>query len=450
MIGEQKLKKIAEKVLALSKADQTEVLLFVSENGLTRFANSQIHQNVAWEDVGISVRVVLGKKVGEKRIGVSGTNSFSDAALTKVLDDALMLARLQKSDPYFASLPAPELLSTVSQEVFHDTPDERAAHVMTIIKKARSEKIIASGAFNSSNSEVAVANSLGIWAYHTGSSSDLSTIVLGDTSTGFGAMVKRCAKEIDSETVATIALEKVTLGKNPRDVAPGEWEVILEPQAVNEMLTFFAFYGPNARIYNEQASCLSGKLGQKVFSDKISIIDDPLDPDTFPIPFDFEGYPKKRLDIIDHGVFKNLAFDSYLAGRFKAKNTGHALPAPNTSGAIPLHLYIAKGSKSKEQMIKNVKKGILVTRLWYVRVLNPRSLSLTGMTRDGTLLIENGEIVGGVKNLRFNQSVPEMFTNVIDVENKLTPLSSFESEIGISRIPSLHVSNWTFSSGTLF
>ena len=104
----------------------------------------------------------------------------------------------------------------------------------------------------------------------------------------------------------------------------------------------------------------------------------------------------------------------------------------------------------KQEMIKNVKKGILVTRLWHVRVLNPRSLSLTGMTRDGTFLIENGEIVGGVKNLRFNQSVPEMFTNVIAVENKLTPLSSFESEIGISRIPSLQVSNWTFSSGTLF
>lgn len=447
---EKKLKQVAQKVLSLSKADQTEVILSVSENGLTRFANSQIHQNVAWEDVGISVRVVVGNKAGQKRIGVSGTNSFSDVALKKVVEDAIMLATLQEPDPYFESLPGPMATAAVEQEVFHDTPEERAIAVMTIIKKSRDAKIIASGSLSSSSSMIAIANSLGVWACHSGSSADLSTILMGDTSTGFGAQVARRTKDLDAETVATTAIEKVLLGKNPRDVEPGEWEVILEPQAVSEMLTFFAFYGPNARMYHEQASCLSGKLGKKVFSEKISIVDDALHPEAFPIPFDFEGYPKRKVEIIKKGVFENLLYDSYHADRYKAENTGHALPAPNTSGPIPLHLYLEPGEKSKEEMIKNTKKGILVTRLWYVRVLNPRSLSLTGMTRDGTFLIENGEITGGVKNLRYNQSVPEMFTNVIDVENKLTPLSSFESEIGISRVPSLHVSNWTFSSGTLF
>lgn len=450
MVTEQKLKQIAQKVMSISTADQTEVILSVSENGLTRFANSQIHQNVAWEDVGISVRVVLGKEKGSKRVGVSGTNSFSSEALGRVVNDAIAIAQLQKPDPFFDSLPQPLAISPVNQQTFVDTPAERADAVMTIIRKARAEKITASGSLSSGISELAIANSLGVWAYHTGSSADLSTILLGETSTGFGAQVARRARELDAEKVADTAIRKVKLGQNPRDVEPGEWEVILEPQAVNEMLTFFAFYGPNARLYNEQASCLSGKLGQKVFNAQVSIIDDALDKDAFPIGFDFEGYPKKRVEIINKGVFENLLYDSYHAARYGAHNTGHALPAPNTSGPIPLHLSIAPGTKSKEQMIRNVRKGILVTRLWYVRVLNPRSLSLTGMTRDGTFLIENGEIVGGVKNLRFNQSVPEMFAQVVDIENTLTALSSFESEIGISRIPSMHVAGWTFSSGTLF
>ncbi|MEK9179716.1 MAG: metallopeptidase TldD-related protein, partial [Patescibacteria group bacterium] len=126
------------------------------------------------------------------------------------------------------------------------------------------------------------------------------------------------------------------------------------------------------------------------------------------------------------------------------------LPAPNTSGPIPLHLAIAPGTTSKPNMVKKIKKGLLITRLWYIRVLNPRSLSLTGMTRDGLFSIEDGEITGGVKNMRFNQSIPEMLNNIVTIENKLTPLSSFESEIGINRMPSLHVKDWTFSSGTLF
>ncbi len=445
MVGEKKLKLIANKVLALSPSGETEVLLWVSENGLTRFANSHIHQNVAWEDVNISVRVALGKK-----IGVAGGNRFDDEGLKKVVDNAVAIARLQQEDPFFAGLPTPQHIPRLKTEPVLDTVDMRSQKVATILKKTKGKNIIASGSFQSGLSELAIANSHGVWAYHISSSTDLSTILLGDTSTGFAGQVGTSVADIDAEQVAETAIQKLVLGKDPRDVSPGEWDVILEPQAVNELITFFAFMGPNARIYHEQASFLSGKLGQKVANEKVTIVDDPLNKDAFPMPFDFEGYPKEKTTIIENGILKSLIYDSYTAHRFNAKNTGHALPAPNTGGPVPLHLAILPGTTSKNTMIKNIKKGLLVTRLWYIRVLNPRSLSLTGMTRDGLFMIENGEITGGVKNLRFNQSIPEMLNNVVAIEDTLTPLSSFESEIGINRMPSLHIKNWTFSSGTLF
>lgn len=487
MVGEKKLQQIAKKVLGLSHGDEIEVLLFVTDHGLTRFANSQIHQNVAYEDLGISVRVVEYASPAEKRrrvlsrvlppasarppvgetarvsgslppappvagakIGVASTNSFSAQALHDVVRRAEELAKVQKIDPHFKGLPKPKKLPKVEKSIHHATPQQRSSAVSEIIRQAKEKKITASGSFDSVVTEVAVANSHGLWAYHATSACDLSTILLGKTSTGFGAALGKRVEDLDVANLADRAVQKVLMGERPIDARPGEWDVILEPQAVNEMMAFFAWLGPNARIYYEEASHFSGKLGQKVVGDNITIIDDPLSEGGFPMPFDFEGHPKKPLTIIERGVLKNLVYDSYHAGRHKAKNTGHALPAPNTGGPIPLHLMIEGGRLKMEDMIKGVKRGLLVTRFWYVRVLNPRYLSITGMTRDGTFLIRNGEIVGGVKNLRFNQSIPEALRNVVEISREAVPLSSFELEMGANMMPALHIRGWRFTSGTEF
>ena len=444
MFGEQKLKQIAEEVLAYSKADQTEVLLFVTANALTRFACNQIHQNMAWKDVGISVRVIKDKK-----IGVSSSNDLEQTSFKEVVDRAMLLAQFQQPDPEFVSLPKPHDIPKVDRDVFYATEEEMAHGADLIIKAAKQHNLIASGAYSNDTSELVVANSLGVFAYHAGSSCNLSTIILGKNSSGFAADVARTTQEVDASIVATTAVQKTLDSQDPVDIEPGEYEVVLEPQAVSEMLAFFQWYGPNARIYHEKASCLSGKLGEQVVGKNITIIDDPFHKDVFPMPFDYEGYPKQTLTIIENGVLKNIAYDSYHAAKYKAQNTGHALPAPNTFGPIPLHMYIKHGNSTKEDMIKSVKRGLLVTRLWYVRVLNPKTLNITGMTRDGTFLIENGKIVKPVKNLRFNQSIPEALNNVISIENKLTQLASFEGDL-IGLMPSLHISDWHFTSGTLF
>ena len=445
MIGESKLKAIAKKVLSYTKADEAEVLLFVSDNGLTRFANSQIHQNVAHEDLGLSVRAVLGKK-----IGVSSGNSFDDKALRDVAKRAVALAKIQKEDPFFKGLPKPKKVKKIKSSLKQATAKERAEAVSIIINKAKEQGIVASGKYDSSLTEVAVANSNGVFTYHTASSNELMTILLGKDSNGFSSQIEKDPKKIDANKVADEAIEKVLKGAKPKDLKPGAYEVIFEPQAVNEMMSFFAWLGPNARLYHEKASNFSGKLGKKVFGKNITIVDDPLDATGFPMPFDFEGYPKGKLKIIENGKLVNLCYDSYHAARFKGKNTGHALPAPNTSGPIPLHLRLEPGKKSLDQMIKSVKRGLLVTRLWYVRFLNPRSMEITGMTRDGTFLIENGKIKHAVKNLRFNQSIPEALSNVKAVGRDLEDLASFETELGTNKMPALQIKKWNFTSSTEF
>lgn len=451
MLGEQKLQAIAKKVLGLSRASETEVLLMVTDHGLTRFANSQIHQNVAWQDLGISVRVVdRDLTTAGARIGVASGNSFHPYALKDVIKRASELVKLQKEDPYFKGLPQAQKIPEVKIQINQVTPQQRANAVSTIINKSKSHNVVVSGSFDSAVTEIAVANSKGVWAYHISSSADISTILLGPTSTGFAAQVGRSIENIDAEKVAQQALEKVLRGRKPSKVKPGEWDIILEPQAVNEMMTFFSWLGPNARIYHEQASYFSGKLGKKVVGKNINIVDDPLDESAFPMPFDFEGVPKRKLEIIKKGVLANLVYDSYHAAKYGGENTGHALPAPNVWGPMPLHLTILPGERTLEQMIKKVKRGLLVTRLWYVRTLNPRSLVLTGMTRDGTFLIENGEMVGGVKNMRFNQGIPEALNNIAQISSDTIPLSSFETELGINRMPALHIKGWKFTSGTEF
>jgi PmbA protein len=453
MKPKEDLKDIAKSILEISKATETEVLIFKSQNALTRFANNEIHQNMAWSDTSLSVRVIFDKK-----IGVASTNSFDEKSLEAVLAKATKLAKLQNEDPDFMSLPSNKesifdknKMEDKIEQDFYKSADAkyRADAVGQIINLAKDNRLTASGAFSQEYTQIGVYNSCGVSKAHASSSANLSTVVMGESSSGFAAQVSKNIKDIDAVTAGKTAVNKAIESANPQDIDPGEYEIILEPQAVSEMLAFLQWYGPNARIYHEDASCFSGKMNQRVFGENVTLVDDPFHELVFPMPFDYEGYPKEKITIVESGILKNIVYDSYFANKFGQKNTGHALPAPNTLGPVPLHMYIAPGKKTREQMIKNVKKGLLVTRLWYVRVLNPKLLNITGMTRDGTFLIENGQIKHAVKNLRFNQSIPEALNNVIDIENKLTPLASFEGEF-VALAPTVHIGRWFFSSKTVF
>ena len=443
--GEPELRNIADRILSMSSADQTEVLLFSTHSALTRFANSYIHQNVEQTSVEVAVRAVIGKKVG-----VAGTNILSDDSLRAVVERATTLARQQKENAEFRSLPSPapvQRLDAYVERTARYGPDERAEVVARVCDAARKAGVKAAGAFRTSAAEVAVSNSLGVFAYHRETNADINTTIMSDTSSGYADRLGIDVAEIDGEALAAEAIDKCLRSADPVSLPPGEYAVVLEDYAVADILDYLAYLAFGAQAYQEKRSFLSGHLGQQVMGENISIWDDGLAADTIPMPFDFEGVPKQRVELITDGIAKGVVYDAYYGGREGQRSTGHALPAGATFGPLPSNLFLKAGTATKEEMLASVERGIWVSRFWYTRPTHPLKVIVTGMTRDGTFLIENGKITSPIKNLRFTQSYLDAL-NQVELIGRETALHS--ALIGASRVPALKVKSWNFSGATEF
>ena len=448
MLGEKRIKDLTNGILARSTADQTEVVVLGGDSYLTRFANSTIHQNVAETDTEVRIRVVLGK-----RVGVATTNNLADEALSQTLEKALAIARLQPENPDFKSLPGPQ--SIVEMAAFSEgtagcSPEQRAKGAGAICLMAREKGVVASGALTTAVLEVAVANSLGVYGYHSTTYADINTVVMSDTSAGYASALALDVNDLDFEAIGREAVEKCLHSQNPRALEPGEYTVILEPYAVQDFVQMMTYTGFGAVAMQEGRSFMAGKVGQQIVDPRISIWDDGLSPDTIPWPFDFEGVPKQRVDLIEEGVARGVVYDSYRAGKEEGKvSTGHALPAPNPMGPIPLNSFIAPGDATLEEMIASTERGLYVTRFHYTRPAEPTKVVITGMTRDGTFLIENGEIAYPVKNLRFTQSYLEALNHVDLIGSDPRMLIAFGG-IGRSSVPALKLNQFTFTGATEF
>ena len=445
MLGRKKMREIARRVLSLSAADQTEVIIMSEDSGLTRFANSYIHQNVAERDVGLRVRTVVGKK-----IGVASINDLSQEALERVVERAVTIASLQPDNPDFISLPSPAPIAEI--EAFDEataafSPEARAKAVGVICRQAVDNGLIASGAFTTGAGELVVANSLGVFAYHATTSADISTVIMSDDSSGYAEVTAWKVGEINTEAIGSEAVEKALQSRHPRDLPPGRYPVILEEYAVADVMNTLAYLGFGALSVQEGRSFMLDNFGKKIMSDAISIWDDGFDPTGLPLPFDFEGVPRQRVDLLKEGVAEAVVYDSYTAGKEGKASTGHGLPAPNTFGPIPGHIFMAPGEASKEEMLASMERGLWVTRFHYTRPVHPKLAIVTGMTRDGTFLVEKGEIAYPIKNLRFTQSYIEALANVEAVSRE-TRLQ--QSWFGGARTPALKLAEFEFTGATEF
>jgi predicted Zn-dependent protease len=454
MLGQERIKQITERILARSTADQTEVVVQGYDGALTRFANSTIHQNVAETDASVSIRVVLADPAGAGfRIGVASTNDLDQAALFHTLETALSIARLQPPNPDFRSLPGPRPIVDVS--AFSDAtagcaPEKRARGAGAICLLARSAGVVASGALTTAAAELGVANSLGVLAYHRTTQADINTVIMSDTSAGYAAAFALDVDDMDFEAIGREAVAKCAKSQDPRPLGPGEYTVILEPYAVQDFLQMMTWTGFSAVALHEGRSFMAGKLGQQIVDRRVSIWDDGLSPDGVPIPFDFEGVPKQRVDLIQNGVARGVVYDSYCAGKEEGKaSTGHALPAPNTFGPMPINLFFGSGDATLEEMIRTTEHGVYVTRFHYTRPVDPMHVVITGMTRHGTFLIEKGEIAHPVKNLRFTQSYLEAL-NHLDSISRDTRLLTGMGGIACDRMPALKVHEFRFTGATEF
>jgi PmbA protein len=447
MLGKQRIKQITDGILARSGADQAEVVILSGDSFLTRFANSTIHQNVGETDAEVRIRVVLGK-----RIGVAATNNLEDGALAKTLENALDIARLQRENPDFRSLPAPQALTEVSafsEATANCTPEQRARGVGTICLMARDGGVVASGALSTELTEVAVANSLGTFAYHVATVANISTVVMSDTSAGYAEALALNVNDLDFEAIGREAVEKCLHSQNPQPIDPGEYTVILEPYAVQDFIQMMGYTGFGAVALQEGRSFMVGKIGQQIVDSRVSIWDDGLSPDGLPLPFDFEGVPKQRVDLIEKGIARGVVYDSYRAGKENKASTGHALPAPNAFGPMPMNTFFGPGDATLDEMIASTQRGLYVTRFHYTRPVDPKRVIITGMTRDGTFFIENGEIAYPVKNLRFTQSYLEALNHVEAIGREPRLLSSMMG-IGGTSVPALKVDQFRFTGATEF
>lgn len=445
MQGADALRALATRAIEASRAEEIEVVIAAAESAVTRFANSAIHQNVHEVEIELRVRAIV-----DTRVGVAVTNLTDDRAVREVVDQALELARHAPEDASFHGLPGPQPLPAVnaSAEVTASySPEQRARDVKQACDLALAAGLEASGAWSTGEDELLVANSLGVQAYHHQTRGSLKTVMMGSNSSGYSERTSIDASAVDVEAAAQEAIDKALRSRDPEPLEPGEYRVVLEPYAVGTMLDYLAYMGLGAQAFQEGRSFVNEYLGQRVAAEAIALWDDGLDLAGIPMPFDFEGVPKQRVQLIDRGRPVGVVYDSYTAGREGKTSTGHALPAPNRAGPFPLHLFLAPGPAGEGDLLDGIERGVWVTRFHYVNVVHPTRTTITGMTRDGTFLIEHGEITRPIRNFRFTQSVLEALASVEAVGKSRLLL---QDDLGGTCVPALRIGRFRFSSATEF
>ncbi len=446
MLGEKRLADVAQHVLRGAKADQTEVMITSNDSFLTRFATNTIHQNVSESDATVRVRAIADQKTG-----VAVGNDLSAAGLKKLVQTAERVASFQQKNPDSSFLPEPRPIRPVN--AFIDAtasfaPIDRAKGVEKILAPSRKNGLDAAGAFSTEEQEILIANSLGVSAYHRGTVASILTVIMSKDSSGYAADASIDVSRIDPAAIGKTAIDKALQSRNPSSIEPGEYTVILEEEAVADMLFFLGYMGLSALAVQEGRSFMCDKFGERVTGDKITIWDDGLDPRGLPLPFDFEGMPKEKVMLIEKGIAKNVVYDSATAAKEPGKkSTGHSLPAPNTQGPLPINLFMQPGTSTKEEMLASTDRGIWVTRFHYTNILHPVKTVITGMTRDGTFLIEKGKIARPLKNLRFTQSILEAFANVEALTSRLKVVKDDWNALGTT-VPALKIRNFRFTGGT--
>jgi len=450
LFGEAELRRIAQEALRQADGDGAEAVVIARTLELTRFANSAIHQNVSSREAQLQVRVVRGK-----RIAMLTTSDLGPEGIGRVTRSASDLSRLVPENPEFGGLPDARPIST-APSAFVDrtaatTPLERARLAERVCRPARERSLAAAGYVSTTAQEIAIASTRGVWAYSPETRANAEAVCIGDAGSAWAERSSIDVARVDADGLASEAIAKCIAAQAPRDLDAGTYEVVLEPYAVNDIAAFLGLALTGVAV-EEGRSFVGGKLGQRVTGD-VTIREDPFDPECVPRPFDFEGQPSRAVTLIEQGVARAVVYDSATAHRTGAENTGHALPPNSFLSCTPMHGRVEAGDQTREELIRGVRRGVLVTRFHYTRWVHQLRTIVTGMTRDGTFAIENGEIADPVKNFRFTQSYHEALAGTLGVgrELHLFAASEFGGVSAIARrVPALRLAAFTFTGTTQY
>jgi predicted Zn-dependent protease len=466
MLTQEQTQDIFSRIRRHSTADEVELLIGGGRNALTRFANNTIHQNVAEENYVISVRSVFAGRTAR-----ADTNGLDEESLRRVVEASETLARVQEPDSDLLPVASPVECGNVPGQdskapgrAFSETsdlgPQERAAGVAKIVDIAKRHKLTAAGIFSSSETMESVLNSRGMSTYHQQTSAEISVTMLAEDSSGWQKANSPDVRNLHPAALGEIAAAKAMNSSKPTELPPGKYTVILEPAAVLDLVGFM-FWDWGGQAILDERSFLTGRVGTRLFGPNIDIWDDAYHPLQSGSPFDGEGVCRQRIQLVNQGRIERLVYargtakkvqqsaDAAKVGPIEA--TGHGLPIPNELGEMPQNIVLsaADGSapRSIGEMVGSTERGILVTRLWYIREVDPYEKILTGMTRDGTFLVENGKVQGGIRNFRFNQSLIQMLSSVLEMT---APVRASGEESFDMVVPGMKVSGFNFTEVTRF
>jgi PmbA protein len=431
---------VGDAALARLERGEAEVVIVDDSSELTRFASNEIHQSVAERSRYVRVRLIDGG-----RIGVGEVRGFGDGAVERALAAAEESRRVT-TNPDVSPLPGPDGgdggLVAFAAATAAATPEQRADLVSIVTGAAHAKSINSYGALSTATRTTAIVTSAGVRRAATTTQASLVTVARGDDGGGYASRHSADIGALDVDGLAAEVVDTCERNQNATAIDPGDYEVVLSPYAVTDLLEHLAWVGFSALATQEHRSFM--RMGERLMSDLITIRDDATASEVFPFPFDAEGVSTLPLHLIDRGVCAGVVYDTPTALRDGVTSTGHSLPQPNTWGPLPRHVVMDAGDTPWEEMVSSVSRGLYITRFWYVRDVHPLRTVITGMTREGTFLIEDGRITRPIKDLRFTQSIVDALAGAVQVSRERR-LELGEGESGVLS-PWLHINRFTFSS----
>jgi predicted Zn-dependent protease len=471
MLTQEQAGDVFDRIRRFSSADEVEAIFTGSRFALTRFANSTIHQNVEEENSIVSIRTNFAGRTAR-----STANQFDDESLRRAIAASENLARVQVADADLLPMPTAEEANfgegsaersvrgtRFVEQTAAISPADRAEVVKGIVAVADRHKLTTAGIYSNSETCEGIFNSRGLANWHRQTLAEVSITMLGGDSSGWQKLNSPDVRNLDPAKLAETAAQKTVSSAHPREIAAGKYTVILEPSAVLDIVGFM-FWDYSGVAILDQRSFLNDRIGTQLFGKNINIWDDVAHPLQAGSPFDGEGMRRRRVQLVENGVVKRVVYARATAQKMKNSEyaqkvgviepTGHGFPLPNEVGEMPMNIVFgaapadeSKAPRSVEEMIASTERGVLVTRLWYIREVDPYEKIVTGMTRDGTFLVENGKIQCGLRNFRFNQSLIAMLSNV---EAMSVPVRACGEESFDMVVPAMKVGEFNFTEATKF
>jgi len=450
VLNEELAKSLINKILKLSPARATEILLKYQNIALTRFANNSIIQNVAEDNLNVAIRVLHQDKMGRAE-----TNRTDAEPLVGCCERALQLAKFSAPDPNCLPLPGRQSYETTSSffEPTHSfNAAQRAEQVHEMIRLGKEKEANLAGIHKIETTSLAIGNSQGLFALSNATHATISVTAAIREKTGGNIINEPDIEKISPSSLVKIAIQKALFSQKTIDLPSGEYTVILEPLAVLNLLSsliidYISQVSPfSGTAFQSRLGFASGNIGKKIFGENFILDDDAYHPLHQGTPFDGEGMPRMPVILVYNGIIAHLVHSRASALQMGEEPTGHALELPNPYGAVPQHIVMRGGKSTIEEMVKKTKKGLYVSRFWYNRIVEPAYLALTGMTRDGTFLIEDGKIICGVKNMRFNESLFNVFRRITDLGSEVRTYDNENGQVMV--VPPIRVEGFRFSGPT--